>query len=416
MQASVAHATNTQFQLPERIGSFRGEINDVDSHEALPIKLWHEIYGKEIEPFAQAILRADSAVANRQGVLVQYPELDRDDAPIDAKSVWNMKMEIAPGAFDLKRRLEVMDFVGTKRQVLFPGMHANYALGLYNKASDPTIFASITGDRRGYAKRLLGIYNDWCAEESRKEERIRPTALLLGDTPDEAYENAKSLVKRGVRLFFLPMDEPLGGVSPAGPELDRLWALLAEARCPVMGHIAVSENLLKTLVWREAPAFRGWKMGGEFSLDPWTLSNLHLQVQNYIMTMVLGGVFDRHPTLIVGSAEFTGHWVGPLAENMDRFYGAGGLQNVSAMGDRALKLKPSEYIERNVRVMCFDFEPVGVYISRYGLKNVFCYASDYPHHEGGKEPINKFLKSLEGHSDEVLRKFFVENGKDLLPA
>jgi len=131
------------------------------------------------------------------------------------------------------------------------------------------------------------------------------------------------------------------------------------------------------------------------------------------MTMVLGGVFDRHPKLVFGTAEFTGHWVGPLAENMDRFYGSTPFN--SSQAQTKLTLKPSDYIRRNVRVACFDFEPIGTYISRYGFEEVFCYASDFPHHEGGKDPMNSFVRHLEGHSPEVLRKVFVDNGRSLLP-
>jgi hypothetical protein len=65
--------------------------------------------------------------------------------------------------------------------------------------------------------------------------------------------------------------------------------------------------------------------------------------------------------------------------------------------------------------MLFEFEPVGHYIERFGLAEVYCYASDFPHHEGGKDPMNHYLESLKGHSAETIRGFFVEHGKALLP-
>ena len=262
-------------------------------------------------------------------------------------------------------------------------------------------------------------------------------ATLAGVKMDDSTAvNGQSLVLNGVGLrkklfikvyvgaLYLPAkqsnpatvlatDEPPGGVSPASPRMDPVWSLLASANCAALGHISISEKLLATLEWRNAPAFQGWMLGAEFSLDPWTLSNIHLQVQNYLMTMVLGGVFDRHPKLVFGTAEFTGHWVGPLAENMDRFYGSTPFN--SSQAQTKLTLKPSDYIRRNVRVACFDFEPIGTYISRYGFEEVFCYASDFPHHEGGKDPMNSFVRHLEGHSPEVLRKVFVDNGRSLLP-
>jgi predicted TIM-barrel fold metal-dependent hydrolase len=398
-----------RYELPAAIASFAGEINDADAHESLPIKRWVEAFGSGVIPLQNAILNA----GNERTALVEWPDAYDDDAPIDARSVWTLKNEQAPGSFDMERRIAVMDFVGIKREVLFGGAAPNFTLALYNKADDPNVFRSITGDRKGYAAKVMDLYNDWCVRVAREHDRLRPVAMLVGETPDELHVKMKALVNRGIRLFMVPTDSPPAGVSPASPLLDPVWALAADAGCAVLGHIAISENLFKTLVWRDAPAFEGWKVGTEFSLDPWTLSNVHLQVQNYVMTMVMGGVFERHPGLIFGTAEFTGHWVGPLAENMDRWHAA--LPFPITRGEPVLKMKPSDYLRRNVRVACFDFEPVGAYIDRFGLEEVYCFASDFPHHEGGKDPMNNFVKHLAGKSPETFRKFFIENGRALLP-
>jgi hypothetical protein len=394
-----------RYELPSAIASFAGEINDTDGHEALPLSLWREEYGSQVMKLHDAL---------RTSGIMPNPDVRKDDTPITSENVWKVKLEKAPGAFDIGRRLEVMDFTGVKRQILYPGVMGIYALALLNKADDPKVFASITGDRKRYAYELIDIHNDWVSRAMRNQDRARPTAVIVGETPEEMRDKMKALIDKGVRLFLLLCDSPPGGVSPAHPRMDPVWELAAAATCPVLGHISISENLLKTLVWRDAPAFEGWMLGQEFSLDPWTLSNIHLQAQNYVMTMVLGGVFDRHPKLIYGTAEFTGHWVGPLAGNMDRWYGS--TPRVWSQGlDQKLKNKPSEYIRKNLRVACFDFEPVGDYIEKYGFEEVYCYASDFPHPEGGKDPMNRFVKSLEGQSPTIFRKFFVENGKALLP-
>jgi len=127
-------------------------------------------------------------------------------------------------------------------------------------------------------------------------------------------------------------------------------------------------------------------------------------------------VFERYPTLRVGVMEYTAHWIGPLADLLDIWHDnnhkTGPADNVA---NRRLPLRPSEYIARNVRVAPFDFEPVGKYIEKHGLEDVYCFASDYPHVEGGKKPIEKFASSLEPLGRRVLEKFFVKNGELLLP-
>lgn len=399
------------YELPEAMRAFSGEINDLDSHEAIPPGLWTEVFGSEAKVMMDAVV--DTA-ASGSG-LAYFPDLKEEVTPIDRNSVFRVKMENAPGAFELDKRLKVLDFVGINRQIVFPGGLALNAQGLYADADKLNIFRTITTDRKGYARRLIDLYNDWCVRSWNQQDRLCMVGVLVGDTVDELCTSLKSMVDRGIRVFQLNSSVPPAGLSPAHPELDRLWGLAAAAGANLMLHLdaGVVTNFVKTDQWMRAPSFEGWMVGEELSLDPWTLTNLHLSTSNFIATMVLGGVFDRHPKLHIGSQEFGAGWVGPLAEAMDRYYAFTPFP--STLRDLKLKQKPSDYVRQHVRVAPFFFEPVGTYISRYGLEDVFAFASDLPHFEGGKQPYEDLAKSLEGHSETVLRKFFVENAKAILP-
>jgi hypothetical protein len=46
---------------------------------------------------------------------------------------------------------------------------------------------------------------------------------------------------------------------------------------------------------------------------------------------------------------------------------------------------------------------------------VYCFASDYPHAEGGSDPVGKFLAQLERFGPATLERFFVTNGQVLIP-
>jgi predicted TIM-barrel fold metal-dependent hydrolase len=344
--------------------------------------------------------------------------LPGDLTPITPESVWKTKLSRAPGAFDLKRRLEVMDFTGIHRQLVFPGSVGIYGVCLYFRADTfPDLFKTITVDRKGYARKLINAYNEFCVRIAKQSDRLRPVAIAFEDTPEEMYATTKRLIDKGLRAFWVPSASLPGGVSPAHPKLDPFWALLADADAPVLAHVGADFDFLKTGAWRDAPAFQGWKAGEEFSMDPWTLSVLHLPVQNFLATMVLGGVFERHPKLRYGACEVLGQWVGPLAQNLDIWHANSHKFTIGNNKDRLpLSMKPSEYIRRNIRVSLFDIEPVDDYIERFGMPEVYCYASDYPHLEGGKDPMGDISKRLERFGQDTLRKVFVENGAWLLPA
>jgi hypothetical protein len=80
-------------------------------------------------------------------------------------------------------------------------------------------------------------------------------------------------------------------------------------------------------------------------------------------------------------------------------------------------MRPTEYLARNVRVGPFYFEDVKSYFERYpDLSTVYCFSTDYPHREGGRDAKNRFLSNLNGVDPSLLQQFFVDNGRWLLPA
>jgi predicted TIM-barrel fold metal-dependent hydrolase len=401
---AVASTVVDKYQVPALFAPYVGKINDLDAHEAIPVSHWREEFGSAVGDFVEAQMK-----------LVFNPNADKDESEINAHNVWNLKMEQAPGAFDVQRRMKVIDFVGIDRQIIFPGGLGQQAIYLYNKADDPNAFKDIKTNRKQYAHKLIECHNDWCVRAWRGQTRLRTVAILLEDNVDDMYATLKTLIDKGVRLFQLSCTKPPGGVSPADPAMDRVWALASEAGIAFAAHVdgSSADGFLATQKWKHAPAFDGWKIGDEFALDPWTLTNLHLAVQNFITTLVLGGVFDRHKNLRFGVQEFGAHWVGPLAENMDRYYAHTPFP--TDIGERRLKMKPSDYVRKHVRVAPFYFEPVGQYIDRYGFEDVYCFATDFPHYEGGRKPMEDFAASLAGQKDGTVRKFMVENAKYIMP-
>jgi hypothetical protein len=113
------------------------------------------------------------------------------------------------------------------------------------------------------------------------------------------------------------------------------------------------------------------------------------------------------------AVETGAHWLGPMAHNLDMW---GWDAKGSTLWRERLPLRPSEYVLRNVRVAGFPWEPVDKYIKDYGLTDCYCYASDFPHVEGGTDPMGFWSKRLADHGDDTLEKFFVTNAELILPA
>ena len=79
-----------------------------------------------------------------------------------------------------------------------------------------------------------------------------------------------------------------------------------------------------------------------------------------------------------------------------------------------LSLRPSEYVERQVRVTPYPTEDVGWVTDQIG-PNILLFNTDYPHVEGGRRPFERFEKQprrpIRGRSAE---RFYADNFVDLM--
>ena len=116
-----------------------------------------------------------------------------------------------------------------------------------------------------------------------------------------------------------------------------------------------------------------------------------------LATMIFDGVFDRFPRLKVGVIEQGAVWLPSWMRQLDTAFEA------FARGEerlRKLALRPSEYVRRQIRVTPYPTEPVGWIIEQAGPE-VCLFSSDWPHVEGGRNPIKRFEDSLAGTPERV---------------
>ncbi|MGH7436022.1 MAG: amidohydrolase family protein, partial [Polyangiaceae bacterium] len=78
-----------------------------------------------------------------------------------------------------------------------------------------------------------------------------------------------------------------------------------------------------------------------------------------------------------------------------------------------LSLRPTEYVKRQIRFTPYPTENVGHLIERAGPE-LFMFSSDYPHVEGGRNPIKRFEATLAGRSEEEKQAFYARNFEGLI--
>ncbi len=391
---------------------------DVDAHEMAPSHLWGDIFGvaaNEIATILEPLMKGagDNSMYN--------PSVMTDNAVIDPFTVWQSRGIKAPGAFDLSRRPEVLDTMLVTRQMVFPSF-AVYALVIQFPRSMWRHAMDLGGRNEEELSALgragLDEHNEWAVRTAALDhDRLRPVVYLPpASSVDALVEYAKGYIDRGIRAVHLAVNEPPAGCSPAHPDLDPFWALLAERSVALLTHFGADQGFMTSFGWSNAPAFLTRTEGDATEVglhNSHFFATLHYAYSNFLASMVLGGVFERHPTLRFGVIEAGASWFGPFAEQLDHLATTAFTQQVQPY----LSMRPSEYLSRNVRVTPFcGFEAVDEMFRRFPeLSDCYCFSTDYPHIEGGLDSKQKMVELLTPLGTEVMEKFFLTNGQLLLP-
>jgi predicted TIM-barrel fold metal-dependent hydrolase len=81
---------------------------------------------------------------------------------------------------------------------------------------------------------------------------------------------------------------------------------------------------------------------------------------------------------------------------------------------QALRRRPSEQITEQLAFTPFVFEEVGAFIDQ-SSPDLYLFSSDYPHIEGGRDPIARFEGALGERGEAVRQKFYTDNFLRIFP-
>jgi predicted TIM-barrel fold metal-dependent hydrolase len=127
--------------------------------------------------------------------------------------------------------------------------------------------------------------------------------------------------------------------------------------------------------------------------------------QTLINSFIFNGVFERHPHLTLLLAELGVGWLPWLYREVD-----GRIVPTSELflGKYEYSLKPSEFIERNVRGTPLSWnkdQPIPQ-VMRELPDDVIVFSSDFPHFEGYTDPMGTYREQLVEFSPERLERFY----------
>ncbi len=304
----------------------------------------------------------------------------------------------ALGAFDKHDRTIAMDMLGFARQLVF----ATHSVVLPFHPSSKKPSRLRYGATRAHNRHMA----DFCADD----DRLMGVAVVPLDDPPEAIAELDRVLEEGHKAVWVPHRAPIG-FAPGHVDLEPFWARLAEAGVPFLLHVGGAPlQALGHWTNNGRAATRDWMGGGE-NVRTKDAALMHQVPETFISTLVLDGVLERHPNLRGAAVELGAGWVPEMLRRLDSVAKIWGRVDESVRFERT----PSEQISAQLGFTPFPHEDVAR-LSADSNDELYLFSSDYPHVEGGRDPIGRFSSYLAESSEQTKDRFFTENFLRLFPA
>ena len=303
----------------------------------------------------------------------------------------------ATGSFIADDRPRALDLLGFSSQLVFNTFH-NRRLHDWEHGADLDL---AYGAARAHNRGMI----EFCSVDP----RLLPTCYVPLADFDRAEAMAAEAIDAGAAALLVSSGCPPGH-SPSHTGLDPVWAQAEEAGIPIVFHVGGTGDLIDPNYFNNGlpvpPDFHG---GEENFRSVDYLGIPHPPAQS-IATMIFDGVFERFSELRVGVIEQGAIWVPSWTRQMESAFEAFARHEERL---RALSLRPTEYVTRQMRFTPYPTEDVGWIVEQSGPE-VCMFSSDYPHVEGGRRPIERFEASLGDAPEAVRDRFYRANFADLM--
>lgn len=300
----------------------------------------------------------------------------------------------APGAVDPDERSRTLDVLGFDAQLVF----STYAIGQFLDSDDHELrMAGARGHNRGVV--------DFCSADP----RLLPVGLVPLDDGESAKELLDDALAAGVAAVWIP-PEPPRSLSPSHPDFTPFWATLQEADTPFLLHVGTAGKQLNPVFNRTGLPMPPDFIGGGENMRAKDFMVAHHLPQTMLSALILDGVLERFPGLRGACIENGASWVMAWLIRLEMAFR---VFRATEPAIAALSLTPAQYVHRQVKFTAFTGEPVGMLIREVG-DDLLMFSSDYPHPEGGRDPLASFDAELDGLPESIRDRFYWQNFAELM--
>lgn len=340
---------------------------------------------------------------------------DAERIRLAEQDVMQTKNYRALGSFRSEERPHALDLIGVEKQVVF----ATDSIAYFdvNNTGVPLDRGTLNDPRVLYGG--ARAHNRGMAEFCKADDRLLATSYVPLDDPERSADLVSEALAFGCQAFNVPHSVPPER-SWSHPEHDVVWERIADSGRPMLLHVGAGD---KTLRFPEAVYNNGRPpqyLLGEHTWQMPDLMSWHWPAELMLTQLVLDGVFERFPKLRCGVIELRASWVpsfiGRLDWTQNAMYG-----NREYPAEYRLPMKASDYVKRQVKFTPWaqGGDPLASMIdSVEGGEGLYLFSTDYPHDEGGVDPIGDFEAEFEklaqrSDIDTIRDRFYRDNFAEL---
>ena len=303
----------------------------------------------------------------------------------------------ALGAFNKADRSQALDLLGFEKQLVFATHSVAFPFHPSQK-KDPVLRYGAT---RAHNRHMA----DFCSDDP----RLLGIGIIPLDEPQLAMQELEFALSQGLQAIWVPHRAP-GERSPGHVDLEPFWELLADSGTPFVLHVGGAPlQALKSWSNNGRAPVKDWMGGGE-NVRTKDAALMHQPPETFLSMLILDGVLDRHPKLRGAAVELGAGWVPEMVRRLDWVAKIYGRVDESVRFERP----PSQQISEQLAFTPFPHENVH-HLIQESNEDLYLFSSDYPHVEGGRNPIGKFESHLTNAPESAKQKFYTDNFLRLWP-
>jgi uncharacterized protein len=371
-------------------------ILDADRHVVEPIGMWKEYLPPEYKdgaPYEELVVPQETveqriARLGPKAMLPVTPTLMLDGQPAWSRVTERAMVEVAwslaqrTGAYSPgvtpSHHLQDMAQTGLDLAFLYP------SFGLF--------LLRIDGMEPARATAFARAYNNWLRDFCRAApEKLMGVGALCLHEPEALPDEVERIASFGWKAVVVPPN-PVNGRTLSHPAYEPLWSTCERLSIAVSIHEGSHARLPTTGSDRFTTRFAQ------------NASSHPLEQMLVILTLIEGGVLERHPRLRVGFFEAGCSWLPYWLWRLDNTY-----QFLSGEVAENVRMKPSEYFRRQCFIGVEPEEPgIAEVVRLLGADNLL-FGTDYPHADHGDDIVDHLMGLRKVLPEEAMRKMLWDN-------